>query len=496
MKEYLQQEISVKNFELLRFNPGLAKVKQIFQLFFKSDELVNFDSLFVKFADKYDETIEYLKYFKSFLDTSFVQKCADINELKSELTRFEKAVQEQPILDIQYTWRLEKIKQDYISLITSDVFLNVINKLFHENQNTSELTPENFLEFGCLSFLDIEKLFQAASNYLEKLFNYKTNSRFQKKLLMEDVLQIFHEIDVERELDLFKPRYDSKLEGLFDLLGQSRFVQVSLDFSETFQPIYDFFELKNQESTEQLVKFTKFYQKKGEKTVFWDLSKKYNKMRVFTPREEEAEVPDLKTDLELGKVNPLFLLIENHVNVIYFLETLSENIDLTAFLMEIYKNFLDSFESKIDILNEEIQAGDYSIKNFHLVDCKHLIRHLKEVSGKNFNSDHQFLMHFLTKNIIEGKVKDLVKAGPDTQNYPNYLRIANSLSKNAIFKKGYTRQRCPICPFNPQRQGLLERQVQLEAVRVLFVQLRQPASEDPQLGGHLFGTADALQKVD
>ena len=441
MKEYLGQEISVKNFELLRFNPGLAKVKQIFKLFFRSEDLVDFDSLFAKFADKYDETVEYLGYFKSFLETPFVRKCSDFRELSDELQRFEQAVQEQPILAIQYSWRLEKIKKDYISLITSDVFLNVLNKLYHKNQKTAELTPDNYLDFGSLSFLEIEALFQVTSNYLERLFSYRRDSRFQKKLLLRDVRQIFQDIDVESELALFKARYDAKLEGLFDLLGQSRFVQVSLEFSEGFQPIYDFFELKNQESTEQLVKFKQFYLEKGEDSVFWDLREKYAKMRVFAPSEEEAEVPDLKTELELEKVNPLFLLVENHVNVVYFLQVLSENIELTAFLMEIYKNFLDSFESKIDILNEEIQAGDYSIKNFHLVDCKHLIRHLKEVSGKNFNSDHQFLMHFLTKNIIEGKVKDLVKSDAATRAYPNYLRIVNRLSKNALYKKDYGRHR-------------------------------------------------------
>ena len=441
MKEYLEQTISVKNFELLRFNPGLAKVKEIFKLFFKAEDLKQFDSLFSKFADKYDETVEYLGYFKLFLDTQFVQKCSDFEDLKKELSMFEKNVQEQPILDITYPWRLEKIKKDYLSLISSEVFLNIINKIFHENQKTLELSPDNYLEFGSLSFLNIEKLMQYSSEYIEKLFEYKSNSRFQKKIRFKDLQEIFEGVNVEKELDLFKCRYDSKMEGLFELLGQMQYIRVTIDFSENYAPIYEFFELKNIESTAQLQKFKEFYQKKEADTVFWDLLKKYKKMRNFQPKEEEAEVPDLKTDLDLVKVNPLFLIIENHVNIIYFLEVLALNIDLTAFLMEIYKNFLDSFESKIDILNEEIQSGDYSIKNFHLVDCKHLIRHLKEVSGKNFTSDHQLLMHFLTKNIIEGKVKDLVKPTPELQAYPNYLRLINSMSKNPIYKLGYDRTR-------------------------------------------------------
>jgi hypothetical protein len=441
MKEYLEQSISVKNFELLRFNPSLAKVKQIFKLFFKAKDLTNFDSLFSKFADKYDETVEYLNYFESFMQASFVEKCSDIEDLKKELERFQRNVQEEPILGISYPWRLEKIKKNYISLITSDIFLNIINKIYHENQKTKEITQENYLEFGSLSFLNIHDLLQYTSEYLEKLFIYKTNSKFQKKILFKDLEQIFRGVNIETELDLFKFRYDAKMEGLFNLLGQMQCIKVALSFSQNYSGIYDFFELKNTESTKQLDKFHSFYQKKEAETLFWDLLKKYNSMRKFHPSEEEAEVPDLKTKLDLQKVNPLFLIIENHVNIIYFLEVLTENIDLTAFLMEIYKNFLDSFESKIDILNEEIQSGDYSIKNFHLVDCKHLIRHLKEVSGKNFTSDHQLLMHFLTKNIIEGKVKDLVKPSPKVEAYPNYLRLINSMSKNPIYKPEYDRTR-------------------------------------------------------
>jgi hypothetical protein len=439
MKEYLEQIISVKNFELLRFNPGLAKVKEIFKLFFKEKDLLEFDSLFTKFAAKYDETVEYLNYFKSFLQASFVKTCSNFQELKEELNVFEKAVQEQPILHINYPWRLEKIKKDFISLITSDIYLNILNKLYHTNKGNDDPTPEMYLEFGSLSFFDIEKLMNLSSEYLEQLFKYNDSSKLRKSLTLKDVETIFHNIDIEKELALFKYRYDSKMEKLFRIMGQQCFIKATLEFSQDFHPIYDFFELKHKDSTEQIEKFHQFYSKNESKTNFLELQKKYQKMRVYQPKEEEAEIPDLKTNLDLDNVNPLFLIIENHVNIIYFLQILSENIELTAFLMDIYKNFLDSFESKIDILNEEIQSGDYSIKNFHLVDCKHLIRHLKEVSGKNFNSDHQILMHFLTKNIIEGKVKDLVKMDKSNKNYPNYVRLVNSLSKNAIYKKGYNR---------------------------------------------------------
>ena len=437
MKQYLQQTISVKNFELLRFNPKLEKVKEIFRLFFKSEDLTEFDSLFSKFSFKYDETVEYLNYFKTFLKISFVENCSDFVELQEELATFEKAVQEQAILYITYPWRLEKIKKDYISLISSNIFLNILNKLYHENKGTKVLTKENYLDFGCLGYSDIEKLMSFASDYLENLFEYQKNKNLKKNLLLSDVEQIFLGIDIEKELDIFKARYDSKMKGLFDLMGQKQFFNVALSFSQNFEPIFNFFKLQHQDSTKNLVKFHTFYMKKEKKTVFSELEKRYNKMRTYFPKEEEAEIPDLKTDFDLQKVNPLFLLIENHVNVIYFFEILTKNIDLTIFLMEIYKKFLNSFESKIDILNEEIQSGDYSIKNFHLVDCKHLIRHLKEVSGKKFKSDHQLLMFFLTKNIIEGKVKDLVKPDKNNAKYPNYLNLINSLSKNAIYKKDY-----------------------------------------------------------
>jgi hypothetical protein len=164
-------------------------------------------------------------------------------------------------------------------------------------------------------------------------------------------------------------------------------------------------------------------------------------MRKYIPKEEDLEIPDLNTDLEIRSVNPLFLLIENFVDVIYFLQVLSQNIDLASFLMEIYKNFLESFESKIDILNEEIQAGDYSIKNFHLIDCKHLIRNLKEISANNFTSDYQFLLNFLVKAVIEGKVKNLILDDLDVINYPNFFDLANSFSKNTIFEKDYNMER-------------------------------------------------------
>ena len=441
MNEYLGREISMEHFGLLRFNPALSKVKQIFGLFIRSEDLLDFDFLFVKFAEKFDETTEYLSYFKSFLEAPFVQKCSDFGELGDEFKLFEKGIAEQPILRIDYPGRLKKIKQDHISLITSAIFLNVLDKLHRDGQCPPQRPPSEYLDFGCLSFLDIERLLRAASDYLERLFHYSRDSQFRRTLLVKDVRQIFRNIDVESELNLFRARYDAKLEGLFDLFGQSRFVRVSLEFVDCFRSVYDFYKLDNRESTEQLAEFKQFYLRRRENTVFWDLRTKYAKMRVFSPRQDAAEVPNLKTDLDLGQVNPLFLLIENHANVIYFLQVLSENIELAGFLMEIYESFLDSFESKIDILNEEIQAGDSSIKNFHLVDCKHLIRHLKDVSANNFASDHQLLTYILAKNITEGRVKDLVAPGRTGRAYPNYLRQVNSLSKNAIFKKHYGRHR-------------------------------------------------------
>lgn len=439
MKSYLNQIITVGDFELLRFNPSLKKVKDLFSFFFKAENLKGFDRLFGQFAAKYDDTMEYMQFFNDFLNTDFVKKCSDYVGLQEDVATFKRAIQEQSILSITYPRRLAQVKQDYLSLISSKIFLNILNKIYHEQNKTSSRAQELYLQFDLLSFIQIHDLMQKTNEYLELLFVYGTNRSFRKKLTLKDVEQVFHDVDIQQELNIFKNRYDERVENLVNVFSQRNYSRTALRFADNYMPIYEFLGLRELEGTKQLDKYKKFFLKKGEKTNFADLEKNYRKMRNFKPREEDLDIPDLNTNLDLANVNPLFLLIENHVNVIYFFEVLSENIELVSFLMDIYKNFLDSFESKIDILNEEIQAGDYSIKNFHLVDCKHLIRHLKEVAAKNFDSDYQIMMHFLAKNIMEGRVKDTLLDKQEYQKYPNYFALMNSLNKNPLFKKGYNK---------------------------------------------------------
>lgn len=439
MKKYLKESISVRDFGILRHNSGLREVKELFKFFFKSNELKKFDSIFKKFANQYDQTLEYLNYFSQFLQTPFVKSCLNYNQLQEELASFEKALQRHPILGIVYPQKFSQLKQNYISLITSKIFLNIINKIFYQKK-PKNLKKKEYLNFGNLSFDEIEHLLKESNDYMEQLFDYSKNQSLQKSVIFKDVQEIFHEVDSEKEVNIFKIRYDTSMELLFDLYKQKRFVEESLNFAESFEKIYNFFELKERQISQKLIEFNYFFKKKGANTNFWEIQKRYSSMRFFLPKNEEQKIPEWSTNLELCKVNPFFLLVENQIDAIYYLQILSEKIELTVFLMEIYKKFLDSFEGKISLLKEEIETGDYSIKNFHLNDCIYLIRNLKEVSSQNFISDYQLFYFFLINHLREGKVRML----PETDllnKYPNSLRILNIFSRNSIFKKDYTRQR-------------------------------------------------------
>ena len=403
----------IKNFKLIKESSCLEYFKSFIAFFFSDKDMNNFDSILEDSNQQMKKIIAELEMKKIFLNLPFVKCLNYFKKIEYEFSHFISNIDKMFLFQIQYPSLIEIIQYKYFTLIQSKIFQKVMHLEFCKLKEI-DFQELKFMEFGNISMSNLSKIIHSSYDFIQNNIFTGVDAT---TLLLKDIFFLFGEINIYKELQIFSTHYTQYIKDIFEFY---KILQISTkinEFSSSYRGFFDFFSIKNVAESLKIFSLSKFTNFEDDIKIT-EIKKQLNSILYLKDKVHS------KVSKTLHKCSDILLLIK----------IFSDSPRIIKFVWTIFQDYYNHSDAQIDVMNEEIQKGGYQVKNIHLIYVKQLLRFLKLISQKSFNSDYQLFAYFNKRYQEEASIVNFEKE-ISNKILKEFLKL---IFQNSLFDQSYS----------------------------------------------------------